>query len=146
MKGHPRIISYLQRAITHEFGAAQQYTLQAGMVASWGMGELAEKLRGDAREELEHAEAFITLMLRLGITPNVAQPRVPAVGRNQDELLRSGLATEMEAIRLYGEARRYCEQIGDADSQALFARILGDEEQHARELERSLHGLDSGRG
>lgn len=141
MTGHPRIISYLQRAVNHEFGAAQQYTLQAATAESWGMRELAEKLRRDAGEELEHAEAFIVQMLRLGATPHAAQPRMPQVGRTHAELLRFGFATEADAIRLYGEASRFCQQIGDADNHALFARILKDEEHHARELERSLAAL-----
>lgn len=145
MIGHPRIVSYLQRAVNHEFGAAQQYTLQAGTAERWGMRELADQLRRDAREELEHAEAFIVQMLRLGITPHPAQPRNPQIGRTHGELLRFGLETEADAIKLYGDASRFCGQIGDDDSQSLFARILQDEEHHARELERLLQGLGAGR-
>ena len=145
MKGHPRVISYLQRAVSHEFCAAQQYTLQAAMAESWGQRELAGKLRGDAREELEHAEAFIARMLQSGATPTAAQARTPRIGRTQAELLQFGLVTEMDAIRLYGEAGRFCQQIGDHDNHALFARILMDEEQHARDLEQSLQGLGAGR-
>ncbi len=144
MNGHPRILSYLQRAVSHEFGAARQYTLQAGLAESWGQGDLANKLRADAREELEHAEAFILQMLRLGVTPSAAESRVAPIGRTHTELLRAGMATEQEAIRLYAEAGRFCAQIGDADTHALFARILADEEHHARELERSLQGLGAG--
>lgn len=146
MSSHPRVIGYLQRAVNHEFCAAQQYTLQAAVAAGWGLHELAEKLRGDAREELEHAEAFITQMLRLGVTPHPAQPRNPRVGRTQAEVLAFGLATEQDAIRLYGEAGRFCDGIGDADNCALFTRILRDEEDHARHLERSLEQLGPARG
>ena len=145
MIGHPRIISYLQRAVNHEFNAAQQYTLQAGSAETWGLQDLAGKLRRDAREELEHAEAFITHMMHLGATPRAGQPpRAPRVGETHAELLGFGLATELEAIRLYSEAVRYCEQIGDADCHALFSRILKDEQDHARGLEQSFAALGAG--
>ena len=144
MIGHPRIISYLQRAVNHEFNAAQQYTLQAGSAEIWGLQDLAGKLRRDAREELEHAEAFITQMMRLGVAPRAGQPRAPQVGDTHAELLRFGLATELDAIRLYSEACRFCEQIGDADCHALFFRILRDEEDHARGLEQSYAALGAG--
>ena len=141
MTGHPRIIAYLQRAVSHEFTAAQQYTLQAGSAENWGMGDLATKLRRDAGEELEHAEAFIKQMLRLGAEPRSSQPRTPRVGRSHVELLRFGLATEQDAIRLYDEAARFCEQIGDSDNYLLFTRILKDEEDHAAGLQQSLAAL-----
>jgi len=141
MTGHPRIIAYLQRAINHEFTAAQQYTLQAGSAENWGMNDLATRLRRDAVEELEHAEAFIKQMLRLGTEPRSSQARAPRVGRSHAELLQFGLATENDAIRLYEEAARFCQQIGDSDNYALFARILKDEEDHAAGLQQSLAAL-----
>ena len=141
MKGHPRIIGYLQRAVNHEFGAAQQYTLQAGAAESWGMRDLADKLRCDAREELEHAEAFIVQMLRLGSAPHTGLPRVPQIGSTHAELLQFGLRTEMDAVSLYRAASRFCEQIGDKEHYELFERILKDEEHHTQELQRLLQAL-----
>jgi bacterioferritin len=145
MIGHPRIIGYLQRAVNHELGAAQQYTLQAATAENWGLKPLADKLRLDAREELEHAEAFIAQMLRLGATPHAGQSRVPRVGRTQIEILQFGLATESDAMRLYGEASRYCASVGDADNHAVFARIYEDEARHAEALTRAIQAL-GGRG
>ena len=146
MKGHPRIIGYLQRAVNHELGAAQQYTLQAATAESWGLRPLAEKLRHDAREELEHAEAFITRMLRMGVAPHAGQSRVPRVGRTQLEILKYGLVTEADAMCLYGEAGQFCASIGDAETHALFTRIYQDEDRHARDLERSIQALGSRKG
>ncbi len=146
MSGHPRIIGYLQRAVNHEFSAAQQFTLQAVLAESWRLPELAAELRDGAREELQHAEVFIGQMLRLGVTPRAGQPRAPQSGRSHVELLRYGLATEAEAVRLYEEATRFCERIGDAANHAAFARILDDERQHQQHLERRLRALGAGRG
>lgn len=138
MKGHPRVIGYLQRAVSHEFGAAQQFTMQAVQSEGWGLDALAAELRQGAREELGHAEMFLRQLRALGVTPHPGQPRAPQVGRSHAELLRFGLATEAEAIRLYREASLFCGHIGDADNRAVFARILEDEEHHYQELERRL--------
>ena len=144
MSGHPRVIGYLQRAVNHEFSAAQQFTLQAVLAESWRMPELADELRSAAREELVHAEAFILRLVEMGVTPGAGQLRAPPVGRSQAELLRYGLATEVEAVRLYREAGRFCEGIGDVTHYELFARILNDEQQHQGDLERRLLTLDAG--
>lgn len=141
MSGHPRVIGYLQRALDHEFGAAQQFTLQAGQAEVLGLPALAAELRTAASEELAHAGAFIARLYALGATPRAGNAGAPGIGRTQRELLRHGLATEASAIRLYSEAARYCQQIGDRDNGEVFARILGDEEQHYRELERRIESL-----
>lgn len=144
MSGHPRVIGYLQRAVSHEFGAAQQFTLQAVLAESWNLPTLATELRTGAREELEHAEAFIGHLVRLGITPGVSQPRLPPVGHSHAELLQYGLVTEMAAMRLYEEAAQFCSRTGDSVHYALFTRILGDEKQHLQELEHRLQALGTG--
>lgn len=141
MSSHPRVISYLQRAVSHEFSAVQQFTLQAVLAESWNLAALANELRTGAREELEHAEAFIGHLVRLGITPSVSQPRLPPIGRAHAELLQHGLATEVAAVRLYEEAAQFCLRAGDTVHHALFARILGDEQQHQQDLERRLQAL-----
>jgi bacterioferritin len=141
MKGHPRVIGFLQRAVNHEFNAAQQYTLQAVQAEAWGMNRLAAELREGVLEEIRHAEAFIRRMYALGVTPRAGQPRAPQVGRTHAEMLRFGLATEADAIRLYEEACVFCERIGDGEHREVFARILADEMRHYRELERQMKAL-----
>jgi bacterioferritin len=145
VKGHPRVIGYLQRAVNHEFNAAQQFTLQAVRAEVWGLPQLAAELREGALEEIRHAEQFIRRMYALGVTPHIGQPRTPPVGRTHAEILRFGLATEAEAIRLYEEACVFCRRIGDESQVELFARILEDERQHYRELLQRLEAIEAKR-
>jgi len=133
-----RVIGYLQRAVNHEFSAAQQYTLQAASAARWGMHDLAEKLRRDAREELEHAEAFLDHMLGQGVTLRVGNTCTPQIGSTRAEVFRFGMETEAAAVRLYREAATCCRQIGDTRGAELFTRILRDEERHFDELAREI--------
>ena len=141
MKCHPRVISYLQRAINHEFSATQQYTLQAVQADLLGLSKFAAELRLGVQEEIRHAEEFIGRMMRLGATPHGGQPYSPPIGRSYAEMLRFGLATEAEAIRLHREAAHFCEHSGDAENHALFVRIHDDEVHHYHDLERALQAL-----
>ncbi|MDA8364512.1 MAG: ferritin-like domain-containing protein [Gammaproteobacteria bacterium] len=144
MSGHPRIVAYLQRAVSHEFSAAQQFTLQAVQAERLGIGSLADELRAGALDELSHAEAFCRRLHELGAGSPSVQAVARPVGRTLVELLRFGLATEADAMRLYSEALRFCERMADAGNAALFARIHGDEVKHYQELDRRLrlHGAE----
>lgn len=141
MSGHPRVIGYLQRALDHEFGAAQQFTLQAGQADILGLPGLAAELRTAASEELAHAGSFVACLYALGATPRAGNAGTPGVGRTHRELLLLGIATEASAIRLYTEASRFCQQISDRDNGEVFARILEDEVQHRRDLEMRIASL-----
>lgn len=145
MSVHPQLIAYLQRAVAHEFGAAQQYTLQAAQAEAWGMKQLADELRSGVREELRHAEIFLSRLLAAGVPPRVGQVGVARVGASHAELLQLGMATESDALRLYEAGRRFCESIGDTDNAAVFARIYDDERAHHSELERQLRATAASR-
>lgn len=142
MRAHPRVIGFLQRAVNHEFNAVQQYTLQAVRAETLGLNRLATELRAGCLEEIQHAEVLIGRLYMLGATPRAGQPRAPQVGRTHVEMLRFGLATEGDAIRLYEEACTFCKRIGDEEHRALFARILADEMRHYKELERAINALE----
>lgn len=143
MSGHPRVIGYLQRAVSHELNAAQQLTLQAVQAEMLGLLPLAAELRQGMQEEILHAEDFIRRMMQLGAAPRTGSTGGFPIGRSHGEILRFGLATEAAAIRLYREACEYCERSGDQDNYSLFARILEDERQHYQSIERALQALGS---
>lgn len=145
MKAHPRTISYLQRALNHEFGATQQYAMQAALAESLGLDAFAKALREGVDEELRHAGILLRAMYALGVTPHAGQPRPPRVGQTQSEMLVFGHQTETDAIRLYREACRFCDSIGDRSHAALFAAILEDEIRHCRELEQQLGSAHASR-
>ncbi len=138
MSAHPRVIGYLQRALSHELLAVQQCILQAATAANLGLTALAGQLHLDAQDELGHAEAFASQLLHCGAGLHTSQPRAPSVGRTHLEILRFGLATEVSAVRLYDEAGTFCARTGDHDNYALFSRICADERHHQQELERLL--------
>jgi bacterioferritin len=60
------------------------------------------------------------------------------IGENVEEVLRSDLELEMEALAQLRGAIKHCETIGDYVSRDLFAEILENEEEHVDTLERQF--------
>jgi len=131
----PRIVGYLDRAVAHELSAVQQYLAQARLTALWGMDDVSRRFRGEAQEELEHADRFITRMFHYGAAPRGSQLAPARLGRSLGELLARDRELEMEAVRLYDEAAVFCRRVGALDDAALFEAILEEELQHVREID-----------
>lgn len=136
-----RIISLLRRALAHELTAVQLYLAQARLSAIWGQDEASGRFREDVNAELGHAELLMEQLLLLGMDPAASVLGAARVGRDLKEMLEIDRVVEMEAVRLYQEAVRYCEWRRDQPHRALFARILEDELEHVRELDAWLATL-----
>jgi len=137
-----RIISYLNRALTHELVAVQQYLAQAKLTALWDMTQVSERLRADVAAELRHAEWLMEELLVRGVAPASAALTPTRLADDLLGLLSHDRVLEVEAVRLYEEAARYCARARDERCRALFAKILDDEVEHIQELDewiRSLH-------
>lgn len=130
----PRTLGWLQRALTHEMRAVQQYLAQSVLARLWGDAALAAELRREADEELEHAERLMAQLIRLGVAPNASALPPARLGRSTPELLAADLALETEAAQLYADALAHAQRLRDDDSAQLFAGLLADEMRHAQEL------------
>ncbi|MHB8389382.1 MAG: ferritin-like domain-containing protein [Acidobacteriaceae bacterium] len=140
----PRLTGYLARALSHEMTAVQQYLAQASLAAMWRLGEHSRRFRGDAEEELGHAQQLIERMLVLGISSNGTQLPPTRPGRTLKEMLLIDRELEIEAIRLYEEAAHYCARMRDGETKALFSGLLQDELGHLRDLDRMLTEVHKG--
>jgi bacterioferritin len=136
------VLGYLGRALSLELSAVQLYSTQSMLVASWGLTDVADKLRVESREEMGHAERIISRMLALGVAPNASQLRPVRIGRNLQELLEHDYAFENELISLYDDAARHCVRIADYDNRLFFEALLSEEEAHAVDLKKWLQELN----
>jgi len=135
------VLGYLGRALSLELSAVQLYSTQSMLVASWGLTDVADKLRAESREEMGHAERIISRMLALGVAPNASQLRPVRLGRNLQELLQHDYAFENELISLYDDATRHCVSIADYDNRLFFEALLNEEKAHATDLRKWLQEL-----
>ena len=138
MKGDPKVIEHLNKALYNELIAINQYFLHAKMLKNWGLKELAEHEHHESIDEMKHADKLSERILFLDGLPNFQNLGKLRIGENPQELLKADLALELEALPTLKDAIAYCEQVGDYVSRELFADILESEEEHIDWIETQL--------
>lgn len=136
----PRTLGWLQRALTHELGAVQQYMAQAVLAGLWGETALADELRQEAQQELGHAQALMQRLIELGAAPAAGAMAPARLGRNPAELWAANQVLEREAVSLYEQAWAHAQRLRDHDTAALLHPILQDEAAHLQGIDALLHG------
>jgi bacterioferritin len=135
MKGDAKVIEFLNKALTNELTAINQYWLHYRVLHHWGVRKLAEKERAESIDEMKHADKLADRVLFLDGLPNFQAINKLKVGETVEEILKADLALEMEAIPLLRDAIQHCEGVRDYVSRELFEDILESEEEHVDFLE-----------
>ncbi|MCP5391837.1 MAG: bacterioferritin [Sphingomonadaceae bacterium] len=135
MKGDAKVIEFLNKALTNELTAINQYWLHYRVLDDWGVARLAEYERHESIDEMKHADQLAERVLFLNGLPNFQAIHKLKVGETVEEILKADLAMEEEAIPLLRDAIEYCESVRDYVSRDLFASILESEEEHVDFLE-----------
>ena len=135
MKGDEKVIEYLNKALTNELTAINQYWLHYRVLDNWGVHKLAQYERHESIDEMKHADVLADRVLFLDGLPNFQAIHKLKVGETVEEILKADYALEQEAIPLLREAIAYCEEVKDYVSREVFERILENEEEHVDFLE-----------
>lgn len=135
MKGDPKTIEFLNKALTNELTAINQYWLHYRVLDDWGVTKLAEYERHESIDEMKHADVLAARVLFLNGLPNFQAIHNLRVGETVEEILKADLAMEEDAIPLLRDAIEHCEKVRDYVSRDLFADILESEEEHVDFLE-----------
>jgi bacterioferritin len=138
MKGNIKVIEYLNKALTNELTAINQYFLHARMYENWGLLKLNEKEYHESIDEMKHADMLMKRILFLEGLPNLQDLGKLKIGENPKEMLGCDLQLEEEACLVLREAIAYSESVNDYVSRELFRNILDNEEEHIDWLETQL--------
>jgi bacterioferritin len=142
MKGDPKVIEALNRALTVELTAINQYFIQAKMCKNWGLLKLGAKHYVESIGEMKHAEKLIDRILFLEGVPEIARYDVIRVGTSVKEQFEFDLALEMSGVKHYNATVEICAAAHDHGSREVVEPILSESEEHVDWLETQLGLID----
>jgi bacterioferritin len=143
MQGNPQILDVLNRALTVELTAINQYFCQAKMCKNWGFLKLGKKHYEESMGEMKHAEKLIDRILFLEGTPEIARYDVIRVGTDVKEQFEYDLQLEMGGVKHYNALVDLCIQLKDHGTRELVDPILAESEEHVDWLETQLGLINS---
>lgn len=139
MQGNPTIIDALNRALTIELTAINQYFCQSKMCKNWGFLRLAAKHFEESIGEMKHADKIIERILFLDGVPEIARYDVIRVGSNVQEQFENDLKLESGGVTAYNELVDLCIKVKDNGTHKLALEILEESEEHVDWLETQLN-------
>src|SRR3982751_4338857 len=143
MQGDPLVLEALNRALTIELTAINQYFCQAKMCMNWGFYRLGKKHYEESMGEMKHAEKLIDRILFLEGTPEIARYDVIRVGTDVKEQFENDLVLEMGGVRHYNAAIELCTRLKDNGTREILEPILTESEEHVDWLETQLHLIEA---
>ena len=139
MKGNTQIIDGLNRALTIELTAINQYFIQSKMNKNWGFMKLAAKHWEESMGEMKHADKIIERILFLDGVPEIARYDVIRVGADVKEQFENDLKLESGGVNAYNDLVNLAIQLKDNGTHALALEILTESEEHVDWLETQLN-------
>ena len=143
MKGHQDVVVELNKILTSELTAINQYFLHARMLGNWGFEVLNKAEYKKSIQDMKHADKLIERILFLEGTPDVASRDPLKVGKDVPEMLKNDLQVEYEVGQALKDAIAVCEQEKDYQTREILEVLLRDtEEDHTYWLEQQLGLID----
>ena len=143
MKGAKDVVTELNRALTNELTAINQYFLHARMYDNWGFEKLGKKTYDESIEEMKHADTLIKRIFLLEGLPNLQNLHQLQIGETVPEALEADLSVERRGRECLIKGIDTCETKKDYVSRDILRHILADTETHIDYLETQLELIES---
>lgn len=130
MQGSPKIIEFLNEALTAELTAINQYFAHSKMCENWGWNKLAAKYREESFEEMRDAETLIDRIILLDGMPNLQRMGSVRIGETVSEQFQLDRELEVAAIERYRAGVVLALEEGDPGTREMLEKLVVGEESH----------------
>lgn len=113
MKAKEGVIEFLNKLLTANLTAINQYFVHGKMCENWGYERLHHHVRKRGFDEMKDAEELIEHILYLEGVPNVQRLDTVHVGETVPEQFKADLQSEKEMLTLHTDAVTHCAKVGD---------------------------------
>ncbi len=130
MKAKDGIIDLLNKLLTANLTAINQYFVHAKMCENWGYERLHHKVRERSFDEMKDAEELVEHILYLEGLPNMQRLGTVDVGETVPEQFKLDLQAEREMLVLLSEGVAHCAKVGDYSTRHMLEDMAEDVDGH----------------
>jgi bacterioferritin len=141
MKAKEGVIEMLNKMLTADLTAVNQYFLHAKMCENWGYERLHEKVRSRSIDEMKDADEIIGHILYLEGIPNIQRLGTVHIGETVPEQLKADLKAEQEMLKMLTDGVTHCTKVGDYTTRHLFEDMAKDVDAHIDWIETQLESI-----
>lgn len=130
MKAKDGIIDLLNRILTENLTAINQYFVHGKMCENWGFERLHHHVSKRSFDEMKDADEIIERILYLEGVPNMQRMGTVHVGESVPEQLELDLKAEQAMFNLYVEGVAHCAKVGDYTTRHMLEDMQKDTDGH----------------
>jgi bacterioferritin len=138
MKAKEGIIELLNKILTADLTAINQYFLHAKMCENWGYERLHHKIKERSFDEMKDADELIEHILYLEGVPNVQRLGTVHVGETVPEQFKTDLQAEKEMLGMLSEGVAHCAKVGDYTTRHMLEDMAEDVDEHIDWIETQM--------
>jgi bacterioferritin len=142
MKAKEGVINILNKILTADLTAINQYFVHAKMCDNWGYERLHHKVRERSIDEMKDADELIGHILYLEGVPNVQRMNTVQVGETVPEQLKLDLKAEQDMLALLNEGVVHCTKVTDFTTRHMLEDMAKDVDEHIDWIETQLELIE----
>ena len=141
MKAKEGVVNVLNKVLTADLTAINQYFVHAKMRENWCYERLQHTVRERSIDERKDADATIAHILYLEGVPNAQRMNSVHIGETVPEQLKLDLKAEQEMLALLAEGIVHCTKVMDFTTRHMFEDMAKDVDAHIDWIEMQMETI-----